>query len=1203
MAYTPAEEPFVGLRCYMSPQDTHTRTPKLPSNLQRRLSRILLLVATLVVLSLSLNASQLAATNGMAMHAWRGGTALRAQSGDARSLVVGETVEREIRGGETHLFGVQLEAGQYARLVLRRQGVDLLVTVAAPDRRTVTTHENPAGTQSLIAVSVMAVTPGIHVVEVRPVEKWAASGRYKIQLEGMRSPGPADEKRLAAERKVAEGRRQQLLETEGSRRAAIASYEEALALWRELADRFEEANTLHFIAETYKELGRNYFKEAVDNYQLALLARRDGGDRQAEAYTLLGLADLYLLGNPASSLSHYQQALELFEAGNNRRGQAAALYGRGLAKQRREEKRAALADYEQALSIYQDTRDRHGEARTLHAMGGAYDDLGEPERALEFYDRAFAGWRETGDLAREGNTYSSVAKINDDRGRWQTALDNYDKALELYARGEAAAERGKAAIRNLRASTLYNHGFTYAALGDYSKAFELLEQSLALRDDPRGKGITLMMIGYVHALAGDPQKALEFCLQALPLQEEAGDPRKSQTLTVMGVAHAALGEHKKALEFYNQALLIQQNEKTRAPQAEAITQGWRGESLAALGVHEEALASYARARELWLAYNELNGAALALAGMARVERDRNNLAAALRYVEDALAAIEPLRANVTSQNLRASYFAAKVGYYELYIDLSMRLRDRGNHAALTAAAFEASERARARSLLDMLSLARVEAGLQPEPPLAALVDKYRSLQKALHSKKMERRRTPKEKEGTEGVALGLEISKLSSERDHVEAQIRSQFPRFAALMYPQPLTAGEVQQLLDEDTLLLEFILGEERSYLWALTPTELHGHPLPPRSEIEGTARRLVELLRAGQPLPTDTAVRRKSRMVQAEAEYWRRAAAFSRTLLGPVAPLLKKKRLLIVTDGQLRYLPFAALPSPGPAAASGSTLGETPLNTLLVRDHEIVNLPSASVLSVLRQTARRDPASKSVAVFADPVFEKDDPRIQLANHGNAPTAAERRDALKRAIRDVAEGDDASKLPRLPATGQEARDIVSVAPPGSSMEATGFKANRENATSAQLSRYRVVHFATHGILNEKNPELSGIVLSLYDEQGRFREEGFLRLSDIYGLSLPVDLVVLSACRTGLGKEVKGEGLIGLTRGFMYAGASRVIASLWKIDDEATAELMKRFYQKMLRDGMTPAAALREAQASMLEQRRWSNPYYWSGFILQGESK
>jgi CHAT domain-containing protein/Tfp pilus assembly protein PilF len=1129
--------------------------------------------------------------------------ASRARQEEASLLSAGVKVGREIKGGETHLFGVALEAGQYARINVRRLGVDLLVNVAAPGGGPVARFESPAGPQSPFALSVIAKTPGVYKVEVRPVEKWAAAGRYEIELEATRTPEPLDEKRLAARLKTAEGRGRQLLDTDESRRAAITSYEEALALWREAGDRVGEADTLQFIAQTHKAFGKINFDKAVETYNKALALRPSEEDSQARGYTLLGLAEVYLdLSNPANSLPYFEEARKLFEAANNQRGQADALYGMGLAKARRHEMPAALKDYEEALRIYGDprARERHEEARTLHAIGGAYDVQGEPERALEFFARALEGWRETGDLARAGNTYSSIAKLDDDRGDWQSALDNYARALELYAQGEAAAERGKPAIRRTRASTLYNLAFTYAALGDYEKAFDLLGQSLELRDNPAGRGITLMMTGYVHALAGEPREALASCLQALPLQEAAGDPRKSQTYTVMGIAHAAQGEHKEALELYNRALEIQQDKNRPDPQAEAITQGRRGESLAALGAAEDALAAYGRARELWRGYKDRNGEALALTGMARVERRRGRLKEALKYVEDAIAAIEPLRANVTSQQLRVSYFAGKVDYYELYIDLCMRLG--GDDGAMTAAAFDASERARSRSLLDVLSQARVEAGRKADTELAALTDKYRQLRREMETTKSRREQAPKEKAATD--ELDARISKLNTELEGAESRIQSRYPRYASLMYPQPLSAAAVQRLLDDDTLVLAFTLGEERSYVWALTASDVRGYTLPPRSEIETTTRRLLELLKAGQPLPNDGAAHRRQRMTQAEAAYWPEAAAFGKTLLGPASSFMKKRRILVVADGLLNYLPFGALPSPAADSARSDTPTLATSNAPLVKEHEIVNLPSASVLSVLRQTTPRARPLKSVAIFADPVFEKDDTRIRpLSRARGAAATSEDRAALNRAVRDMDGAFDASKLPRLPATKQEARDIASVVPPASLMEATDFQANRETATSPRLAGYSIVHFATHGIVNEKNPELSGVVLSLYDEKGVFHKEGFLSLEDIYGLTLPADLVVLSACRTGLGKDVRGEGLIGLTRGFMYAGASRVMATLWKVDDEATAELMKRFYEKMLKDGMTPAEALRAAQTSMSEQRRWSNPYYWAGFIIQGEPK
>ena len=228
------------------------------------------------------------------------------------------------------------------------------------------------------------------------------------------------------------------------------------------------------------------------------------------------------------------------------------------------------------------------------------------------------------------------------------------------------------------------------------------------------------------------------------------------------------------------------------------------------------------------------------------------------------------------------------------------------------------------------------------------------------------------------------------------------------------------------------------------------------------------------------------------------------------------------------------------------------------------------------------------------------DDPRVQVktANAGQI-VAANQTAQVNKALRDVGIG-DGRRIPALPASRDEAESIVSVTPWRSSFQALGFAANRATITATDFGQFRVVHFATHGFVDYEHPELSGLVLSLVDEQGRPRE-GFLRMHDIYNLKLPVDLVVLSACSTGLGKEVRGEGLIGLTRGFMYAGARGVTASLWKVDDEATAELMKRFYEGMFKKGLTPAAALREAQLAMWQQQRWHVRIYWAAFVIQGQ--
>ena len=265
----------------------------------------------------------------------------------------------------------------------------------------------------------------------------------------------------------------------------------------------------------------------------------------------------------------------------------------------------------------------------------------------------------------------------------------------------------------------------------------------------------------------------------------------------------------------------------------------------------------------------------------------------------------------------------------------------------------------------------------------------------------------------------------------------------------------------------------------------------------------------------------------------------------------------------------------------------------------HEIVYEQSASVITLLRELPRK-PAPKEVIVLADPVFDSRDRRVQQSGKpGNAESAKlMRSEVVDRLLKDVGEMGD--QLPRLRSSLDEAKEIVSMAAPGKATMLVGFQANRTTATSNELSRYRIVHFATHSVLNDSHPEFSGIVLSLVDEQGR-SQNGFLRLQDIYNLRLPVDMVVLSACRTGVGKEVRGEGIISLTRGFMSAGTSRVVASLWKVDDDATADLMKRFYRKILKEGVSPPAALKAAQEEVRAQKLWRSPYYWAGFVLQGE--
>lgn len=354
-----------------------------------------------------------------------------------------------------------------------------------------------------------------------------------------------------------------------------------------------------------------------------------------------------------------------------------------------------------------------------------------------------------------------------------------------------------------------------------------------------------------------------------------------------------------------------------------------------------------------------------------------------------------------------------------------------------------------------------------------------------------------------------------------------------------------------------------------------------------------MIERLSARNAAPKGESQEQKiARLERSDSDFIESSKNLSSMILGPAPDVIAGKRILVAADGALQYVPFAALMDP--AAKSGSY-------TPLITSHEVVSVPSASVLAEMRrETAARAAASRGLAIFADPVFDRDDPRLTKPANEPPASSALLNAGLSRAAMDTGLATEGMPLPRLIFTRREAEQIAQLATREPVLKALDYRASLKAATSKEVSASRIVHFATHGFLNAEHPDLSGLVLSLFDENGK-PQNGFLKLQDVFNLELPADLVVLSACQTALGREIKGEGLMGLTRGFMYAGANRVMASLWKVDDAATAELMTRFYRGMFAGKDRSAAALRKAQLSMWKERRWSSPYYWAAFIFQGE--
>ncbi len=852
-------------------------------------------------------------------------------------------------------------------------------------------------------------------------------------------------------------------------------------------------------------------------------------------------------------------------------------------------------------------------------LGEIYHYLCEYQQELDIYNRALKVWLMTRAQIRDeglGWTYNNIGSAYKSQGEYQKALDFYFRSLQAYTHWRG--EDGSVNTRGMGIA-LTNIGSIYVSLGEPQKALIYLTQAIPNWQsvkDTSGEARGLYSIGEAYTLVSDHQKALASYYQALQFWRNAADlARQTRVLNSIGKTYLLLGTYSKAPDYFNEALRLTQITGDRRGQAYALTNIGRAYHL--LDQKQKALEYYTRALPLRKAVRDRVGEADTLYNLARLERDQGKLEEAHNMINKAVALVESVRTSVVSKQLRASYFATVRSYYSFSIDLLMQMDSLNPVAGYAATAFEVSERSRARSLMEMLVEANAGIRQNADPKLVA---RMRYLQHRLQSRAAYQMQLLSSVHSQDHAnALEKEIEILTTQYLEVEAQIRTSSPHFAALTQPQPLGLEEIQkQVLDENTMLLEYALGEEYSYLWVVTSTSLQSYRLPKRAEIEIIARQMYETLASYKQRTniklTDETI---TRMLRDDTKYEQAASTLSQILLGPIAGQLTKKRLLLVTEGALQYVPFAALPVPHMEGENQRKESDTkdkresirPFTSVpLIAHHEIVSLPSASTLPIIRREKdSRAHTGKTVAVLADPVFDAKDKRMKPTRFKKAlnveavPTskAPERiTTEVERSARNIGLMQN-GRIPRLPSTRLEAKAIVGLVPKKESLLALDFAASHNTATT-QLGQYRIVHFATHSILNNEHPELSGIVLSLVDKRGRI-QDGFLRVHQVYNLRLSAELVVLSACQTALGKDIKGEGLIGLTRGFMYAGAARVVSSLWEVDSRATAELMTRFYSRMLKDKLQPAAALREAQVSMLNETQWKSPYYWAAFTMQGD--
>jgi tetratricopeptide (TPR) repeat protein len=894
---------------------------------------------------------------------------------DATTLSAGKTIERKLAGGQVHVYELDLRLNDYAEIAVDQRSINVGITAYDPQGQKLT-YIDGLQVPDQDVVLLIGDMPGLYRLEVRAPFAKAPEGTYEIKIKELRTATEKDKANVAAWRLFADGLEIERQAKAASLRQAIEKYQAAVQLWHSSSFKTWEANGLYLIANCYVFLGEKQkaFEYADQAVPVAHAATTEGdADQRMTAIKVEAMA-LNIMGRIHNEFGDKKKAIELFNRAlplqksiNDRSGEVFTLSIMASAYQYMGDMQKALGFYEESAAIAKELNDHAKEGTIFNNVCALYDSVGDYKQALDYCNRALVVRRDFKDRLGEAVSISNLGNVYASLGDYQQALDLYNQSESIYRSLEQRSGQGVA---------FNNIGWLYATIGDYEKAIYFYNKSIEIfttDGDQYRLGNVLNNIGVAYSLLGDDRKALELYLKVLPLRRAVNNTEGvGVTLHNIANAYAHLKEKQKALESYNQALEIMRDGNPRQ-----LTGALRnlGNLYVEMGDEQKALGSFNEALKISRSIGDRASEAATLAKLAQLEVDHGNPLEAKRLTETALASVESLRVNLKSQQMRATFFASVRKYHELYIETLMRLHEQHPADGYDALALHASENARARSLLELLmeASAQIRQGVNP-----ALVEREQQIRQAISAKAELQMRLLSDKRNEEdGAKVAKELDALANEYEEVQTKIRQTSPRYAALTQPAPLSLKEIQsRVLDENTLLLEYSLGEKRSYLWVAGSNSLKSFALPGRADVESVARRVYDLITVSdRTVPNESIDERYKRLARADAEYPEAVARLSQMLLGPAAAELKTKRLMIVGDGVLHYVPFAALVD----------TAQTPL----IVNHEIITLPSASVLDVLRQESqRRFPASRMIAVFADPVFDSGDARLVANSHGSSTPA-----------------------------------------------------------------------------------------------------------------------------------------------------------------------------------------------------------------------
>ncbi len=860
------------------------------------------------------------------------------------------------------------------------------------------------------------------------------------------------------------------------------------------------------------------------------------------------------------AIQYHQQAMDLYREIGDERGEAEILGGLGLIYFNSKDYDKALSYYQEALKERVKVDDKLLIGNSLNSIGLIYYNLNNYKMAMPYFDKAEALRKETGDLpgltrtqTLKASSYLSIGEEMNNSGKYPEALESIEKALEINKSINVRPGIGDA---------LNQLGFVYANLGEYSTAVEKINEAARIMKEDKDTALLAGVynhLGIVLQMSGRIEKASEYFNKSLKIFEENRDQVNAEALlSNLGTLFFDTKDYVKAKDYQLKALQISREIKDKEREVNCLLN--LGNAYTLLEMKDSAMLIYRAGLEIATSMDSPDLIWKLIAGMAEYYERGKEYDKAIALNDSALKILEEMRSTLGSEEQKASFMARERFAFEYVINMLGNFYEKDKTKGYDIQAFLYAEQSKSRAFLDLLaeSLANVKEGAD-SGLLKKQDDILVNLTQAKQSLEMELRNDHADQQKAGELKRKIKVSE--EDLGEINQEIRKTNPKYADLHYPEPVTLKEAQELCtDKNTVLLEYSVGDSSTCLWVITRSAHQLFKLPGREELQEQ----IESFRFALLNPD-----------KSNNDFFTKGGySLYKTLLQPAEPYFSKRsKLIMIPDGILNYLPFEVLLTDNKGIGPGNLYSGLPF---LIKKYPISYAHSASVLkSLLSEHARAkvsDPDNKKLIAFGDPVYEN-------VNDTSYPSVG--------------------SYKRLEYSGKEIENIASYFKKGNAEIYLRENATEENVKrEGELKKFNYIHFATHGFIDEGKPDFSSLVLT---KTNNSEEDGFLQATEIFNLNLNADMVVLSACQTGLGKLVRGEGMVGLTRAFMYAGTPTVLVSLWSVSDISTSILMGEFYRNLVIEKLSKTDALRKAQLSMLGNEKFAHPFYWAPFVIIGD--